>query len=59
MSSRTWGVVRVVGAVAAGGLVGVGLAAAMLAPPDALQGNLQRLMYVHVPAAWLAYLRSR
>lgn len=33
-----------------------GLAAAFAAPPDALQGDLQRLMYVHVPAAWLAYL---
>ncbi|CCG02819.1 cytochrome c biogenesis protein CcsA [Blastococcus saxobsidens] len=32
------------------------LAAALTAPPDRLQGNLQRLMYVHVPAAWLAYL---
>ncbi len=27
-----------------------------VAPPDAVQGNVQRLMYVHVPAAWLAYL---
>lgn len=43
-------------AVAAGGLVLVGLAAALTAPPDRLQGDLQRLMYVHVPAAWLAYL---
>ncbi|HKK08136.1 MAG TPA: cytochrome c biogenesis protein CcsA, partial [Gemmatimonadota bacterium] len=25
-------------------------------PPDALQGNVQRLMYLHVPAAWLAFL---
>jgi len=33
-----------------------GLIAAALAPPDALQGDLQRLMYVHVPAAWTAYL---
>ena len=33
-----------------------GLAAALTAPPDQLQGELQRLMYVHVPAAWLAYL---
>jgi len=37
-------------------LLATGLAAAMAAPPDRLQGNLQRLMYVHVPAAWLAYL---
>lgn len=33
-----------------------GLAAGLTAPPDRVQGNLQRLMYVHVPAAWLAYL---
>ena len=26
------------------------------APPDAVQGDAQRLMYLHVPAAWLAYL---
>jgi len=31
----------------------IGLA---VAPPDAVQGDVQRLMYVHVPAAWLAYL---
>ena len=35
-----------------GGMV-YGLA---FAPPDAVQGDVQRLMYVHVPAAWLAYL---
>lgn len=28
----------------------------VIAPPDAEQGEVQRLMYVHVPAAWLAYL---
>ncbi len=39
----------------AGLLVAAGLAAAMTAPPDRFQGNLQRLMYVHVPAAWLAF----
>ena len=27
-----------------------------IAPPDAVQGEVQRIMYVHVPAAWLAYL---
>ncbi len=26
------------------------------APPDAVQGDVQRVMYVHVPSAWLAYL---
>jgi heme exporter protein C len=25
-------------------------------PADAVQGDVQRIMYVHVPAAWLAYL---
>jgi len=28
----------------------------IVVPPDASQGDVQRLMYVHVPAAWLAYL---
>jgi heme exporter protein C len=28
----------------------------VVVPPDAVQGDVQRLMYVHVPAAWLAYL---
>lgn len=28
----------------------------VVAPPDAVQGEVQRLMYVHVPSAWLAYL---
>lgn len=30
--------------------------ALVVAPPDAYQGESQRLMYVHVPAAWTAYL---
>jgi heme exporter protein C len=25
------------------------------APPDALQGDVQRIMYVHVPTAWVAF----
>ncbi|GMQ94133.1 MAG: cytochrome c biogenesis protein CcsA [Acidimicrobiia bacterium] len=29
---------------------------AMTVPPDAVQGQLSRIMYVHVPSAWLAYL---
>ncbi len=28
----------------------------VVSPPDAEQGDLVRLMYVHVPAAWVAYL---
>jgi heme exporter protein C len=34
-------------------LVIVGL---FVAPADAVQGDAQRLMYLHVPAAWVAYL---
>lgn len=30
--------------------------AAMTVSPDAVQGQLSRILYVHVPAAWLAYL---
>jgi heme exporter protein C len=47
---------RVLGAVA---LAAVGASAVMslvVSPPDVEQGELIRLMYVHVPAAWVAYL---
>ncbi len=30
--------------------------ASMTVAPDAVQGQLSRIMYVHVPSAWLAYL---
>jgi heme exporter protein C len=44
-----------------GALTGAAVAAALVlglavAPEDAVQGQAQRLMYVHVPAAWTAYL---
>lgn len=42
--------------IAAGVAVIAGLAGALLAPPDRVQGELVRLMYLHVPAAWVAYL---
>lgn len=43
-------------AIAAPAVVGVALLLGLLiAPPDALQGESQRLMYLHVPAAMLAY----
>ncbi len=35
-------------------LFAVGLTMAFRAPPDNLQGETVRIMYVHVPAAWLA-----
>jgi heme exporter protein C len=47
---------RSVGWAAAGlSLAGV-LVATMVVPADAVQGQAQRLMYLHVPAAWTAYL---
>ncbi|MFD2765327.1 cytochrome c biogenesis protein CcsA [Micromonospora eburnea] len=40
----------------AGGLsAAAAVAGGWLAPPDAVQGQAQRLMYLHVPAAWVAY----
>ena len=33
-----------------------GLWAAIASPPDAFQGDFVRIMYVHVPSAWLAFL---
>lgn len=33
-----------------------GVTAAVLSPPDVVQGDLVRLLYVHVPAAWTAFL---
>lgn len=41
-----------VGAVA----VTVGLVFALQAPVDAFQGEFARIMHIHVPAAWLAFL---
>ena len=42
--------------VAAVAALAAGVVFALLAPADRVQGDLQRLMYVHVPSAWLAYL---
>ena len=47
---------RVLGVLA---LAAVGVSVVMslvVSPPDVEQGDLIRLMYVHVPAAWVAYL---
>jgi heme exporter protein C len=39
------------------GIAGVvTLGVAMAVPQDAIQGQLSRILYVHVPGAWLAYL---
>jgi heme exporter protein C len=40
----------------AAALLGLALVLGAIAPPDAVQGDSQRLMYVHVPAALCAYL---
>lgn len=46
-------------ALLAAGAAGAAVAAVLglvVAPPDAVQGDAQRWMYLHVPAAWCAYL---
>jgi heme exporter protein C len=47
---------RLLGAVTVVGLA-AGLAMAFgIAPREATQGNVQRIMYLHVPSVWVAYL---
>ena len=50
MLTRVWGWLAL--ASLAAGLV----MAFLVAPRELTQGNVQRIMYVHVPAAWVAYL---
>ena len=47
---------RSLGIVAALGVVVAGIVAFGLAPREVTQGNVQRIMYVHVPAIGVAYL---
>jgi heme exporter protein C len=47
---------RLLGWAAAAALAVSAVLSLLVVPPDASQGNVQRLMYVHVPSAWLAYL---
>jgi len=47
---------RALGVAALVAVVVSAILSLVVAPPDAVQGEVQRLMYVHVPAAWLAYL---
>jgi heme exporter protein C len=51
-----WSRVPWFGALVTASLVATAVMALVVAPPDVLQGDAQRLMYMHVPAAWLAYL---
>lgn len=41
---------------AASAAIGIGLYFALTAPPDALQGEYSRLINIHVPSLWLAFL---
>ena len=47
---------RALGWAALGALVVLAMFGLWGAPPDEVQGDAQRLMYLHVPAAWVAYL---
>ncbi|MGI5187221.1 cytochrome c biogenesis protein CcsA [Promicromonospora sp. CA-289599] len=47
---------RVLALVAVTGTVLALFLALVVAPPDAVQGEAQRWMYLHVPAAWTAYV---
>lgn len=46
---------RIVEVAAIAGLGGA-LVAALLVPPEQTQGDLARLLFVHVPSIWIAYL---
>jgi heme exporter protein C len=47
---------RALGWLAGAALVASGILSLVVSPPDAEQGDLVRLMYIHVPSAWVAYL---
>jgi len=47
---------RVMGVATLAGLAATVVIGLFVVPPDATQGNVQRLMYVHVPAAWVMFM---
>lgn len=47
---------RLLGVLAVIGLVGGVVMAFGVAPREVTQGNVQRIMYLHVPSVWVAYL---
>src|SRR5215475_13345581 len=47
---------RVMGAATLVGLLATVAIGLFVVPPDATQGDVQRLMYVHVPIAWVTFL---
>jgi heme exporter protein C len=49
-------VAKALGVTTVGALVVLAVFGLFVAPPDAVQSDAQRLMYLHVPSAWIAYL---
>ena len=49
-------VTAVLGWLAAAGVAAGGVLALVIAPREVTQGNVQRIMYLHVPSVWVAYL---
>ncbi len=47
---------RALGWLAVASLVVLAVFGLFIAPPDHVQSDAQRLMYLHVPSAWIAYL---
>jgi heme exporter protein C len=47
---------RVIGILALVGLAWLLVFGLVLSPPDEVQGEAVRMLYIHVPTAWLAYL---
>jgi len=47
---------KVLGLLAAAGVIATAVLGLWVTPPDADEGNVFRIIYVHVPSAWLAYL---
>lgn len=47
---------RVLGIAVIAGVVWLVVFGLLVSPPDVVQGETVRIMYVHVPSAWLAYL---
>src|SRR5439155_22859249 len=47
---------RILGWLSVGSLATAALFALVITPREAVQGNVFRLIYLHVPTAWLAYL---
>jgi heme exporter protein C len=52
MKERSYRTLSLVAVVA----IGIGFTFAMTAPPERIQGEFAKIMFVHVPSAWLAFL---